>query len=314
MASQFSFRSVFRATGETMDQISDNIHEITTRVFATRLGFASLLEELRIWVLPFERFWNHVMPNTPKTRSVVRILSTFVPVPAARRVHIKILDDLMNVNQIYAIDIFNQDNRCLDDDNSIMRERLSSTPIDANILMSPVSVANPKAEMRIAHLEDELKELRTQIASILASKDAYRCDNAMVQSHARLPTLPPPPPPPLPSKLLSNCTVPTKLSVTCQSGNRRHKEHELPNLKEILKDIGNVRLRKTERSPGGTPFKPKNKRDSVCNDAASILASALKKRYLHLHSFSPDQSLEQISEHSWSDTWQSSPTKQKLLL
>ncbi|XP_013414474.1 mitochondrial fission regulator 1-like [Lingula anatina] len=79
-----------------------------------------------------------------------------------------------------------------------------------------------------------------------------------------------------------------------------------PDMSQILKGLGKVKLKSVtlERSPGGTPIRPKKQ-----DGATSFIAQALKKKFAHRHVYSPDQDKENMND---SGTFSpSSPTTPK---
>lgn len=85
----------------------------------------------------------------------------------------------------------------------------------------------------------------------------------------------------------------------------------LPNMADVLKGLGKVKLRTVQRSPGGTPLR-KPAVSTVGSDPASIIAQALKKKFAHrrrLEANSPDTNKENNSPGSPFGTPPSSPNK-----
>ncbi|VDH91510.1 Hypothetical predicted protein, partial [Mytilus galloprovincialis] len=64
-------------------------------------------------------------------------------------------------------------------------------------------------------------------------------------------------------------------------------------LTDVLKGLGSVKLKSIQRSPGGTPLKPKRRESN--NDPASVIAQALKKKFANQIINSPDVDKENDS-------------------
>ncbi|XP_027456723.1 mitochondrial fission regulator 2 isoform X4 [Zalophus californianus] len=131
--------------------------------------------------------------------------------------------------------------------------------------------------------------------------------------------LPPPPPPPLPPQLFSPqpaCSPLTQPGSNnmCDSDNsanemkKQHprdsktnyshsKNHDVPNMLDVLKDMNKVKLRAIERSPGGRPIHKRKRQDSHW-DPASLISHALKQKF----AFQEDDSFEKENR-----SWESSP-------
>jgi len=92
-----------------------------------------------------------------------------------------------------------------------------------------------------------------------------------------------------------------RLSLAPGAGISEHSPGcTLPNMADVLKGLGKVKLRSVERSPGGTPLRksPITNNDS---DPASIIAQALKKKFahrIHQEANSPDANKENNSPGS----------------
>ncbi|XP_046397697.1 mitochondrial fission regulator 2-like isoform X2 [Ischnura elegans] len=115
---------------------------------------------------------------------------------------------------------------------------------------------------------------------------------------------PPPPPPPLPPMpVFSMTTKPlarsqslneqiNRLSRKPSSDHSKQYSSTLPrNMGDVLKDLGSVKLRHVERSPGGTPLR-RRPLSPPRNDPAALLAAALRRRFAHMRpdDSSPDHS------------------------
>merc|ERR1719334_1421086 len=80
------------------------------------------------------------------------------------------------------------------------------------------------------------------------------------------------------NKLKSSKSPPDSDTESTSSAAPRKHSNGAPNLGDVLKDLGKVKLKSVERSPNGTPVRPPpNPATPV--DAASLIAAALKKRF-----------------------------------
>ncbi|XP_068087733.1 mitochondrial fission regulator 2 isoform X2 [Hyperolius riggenbachi] len=182
------------------------------------------------------------------------------------------------------------------------------------------------AIQKIAALEEELMQLRQQIAAIVAmqeSKSIQSCSETICSFGSPCNALPPPsltstpinaqplqsipapppPPPPLPPlipaakidsakatlDLIKQRKAAHKQSPKDSNVEERNNVNILPSMMDVLKDMNSVRLRVVERSPGGTPLTRKDKKRRSLNDPAAIIAHALKKKFAHRHN---DDSLD----------------------
>jgi len=77
----------------------------------------------------------------------------------------------------------------------------------------------------------------------------------------------------------------------------------------VLKELPNAKLRRVERSPGGTPIKPQLKlpRDNSCLDVRDQLAFALKKRFESMHSPACDTDTDKENANGSDDSFEDSP-------
>ncbi|XP_075056776.1 mitochondrial fission regulator 2 [Mixophyes fleayi] len=190
---------------------------------------------------------------------------------------------------------------------------ISSSSISENSRIDP----SEHAIQKIAALEDELMQLRAQIAAIVAiqeSKNIQTCNetinsfdspNSVLSSPSLASTPlsvqflqtvtpappPPPPPPPLPPPKVNAAKSAIDL-IKERKASHKHspKEKEvaeegnvnkLPSMLDVLKGMNSIRLRAVERSPGGTPLTSKYKKRCSLNDPAAIIAHALKQKFAH---------------------------------
>ncbi|KAM4770994.1 mitochondrial fission regulator 2 [Rhinophrynus dorsalis] len=173
------------------------------------------------------------------------------------------------------------------------------------------------AIQKIAALEEELNQLRAQIAAIVAMQDTKStpsCSETLCsfgsptntlpspsltstplsaqlqQDSTPVPPPPPPPPPPPSAKLDSRKSAIDLIKERRASHNHSPNEKEmvlkdstakLPSMMDVLKGMNSIRLRAVERSPGGTPLTRKGKKRHSLNDPAAIIAQALKQKFAH---------------------------------
>jgi len=126
----------------------------------------------------------------------------------------------------------------------------------------------------------------------------------------------PPPPPPLPCmnppaiRLHPSVSEPSFAHILNEKRSRltqcdpEVRRGSVPDMAEVLRGLGNIRLRQVDRSPGGTPFRQKP-RPHLANDPASIIAMALKKKFAAHRGRSPDSDMEN------DDSFDSPVTKHK---
>lgn len=160
-------------------------------------------------------------------------------------------------------------------------------------------------ESDISLLKEEVASLRKQFEELVTSqKDAemrssYSVASAPSGAAPPPPSLPPPPPPPPPPP---NFFAPAQVVIRKQrprdpTRTQVEKSHEAM-LAEVLKGLGTVKLKKVEKSPSGTPLRKSGEPDSsTTTDPAGMLASALKKRFVHIH---PPDSSDDSGAEAWS--------------
>lgn len=186
---------------------------------------------------------------------------------------------------------------------------------------------NNEAMQKISALEEELQKLRAQIAMMIVANPQSQVSvgTTLTPAGAPVPPLPPPPPPPPPPTVSSTPLKPVsqiirenkarRLSLApemCLHSTETSSGCSLPNMADVLKGLGKVKLRSVERSPGGTPLR-KTPLPADGNDPASIIAQALKKKFAHRRRHevnSPDANKENNSLMSPFGTPPSSPIKQ----
>ncbi|XP_073505364.1 mitochondrial fission regulator 2-like isoform X1 [Phyllobates terribilis] len=178
--------------------------------------------------------------------------------------------------------------------------------------------ADDHAFQKIAALEDELLQLRAQIAAIVALQQSQAAQshteslysfgsprNALPPpSSASTPLSaqflqcttpvaplplppPPPPPPPVPSTqlksaldLIRQCKGFHKCSPTESEASEKGSVDQLPSMMDVLKGMNSIKLRAVERSPGGKPSTRKDKKKRSLNDPTDP-AAIIAKAWKH---------------------------------
>ncbi|XP_071442697.1 mitochondrial fission regulator 2-like [Hetaerina americana] len=175
---------------------------------------------------------------------------------------------------------------------------------------------------KFAALEEQVLQLQAEISKILSAqlinplqgtKEDERCNGLQIgvaiqksprrNSNPSVTTAigslvpPPPPPPPMPTFSFPSKPLIRSQSLTDQISQhaKMHVKNECnqhcsstmpPSMGDILKDLGTVKLRHVERSPGGTPLR-RRPLTPPRNDPAALLAAALRRRFAHMR---PDDS------------------------
>ncbi|NXG69665.1 MTFR2 regulator, partial [Baryphthengus martii] len=168
------------------------------------------------------------------------------------------------------------------------------------------------ALQKISVLEDELTFLRAQIAAIVSAQtlgsipsqafkpfrtpDGFYPVPAMTSTplsvshnHFVIPS-----PPPLPSvtpsgvdasnsaiELIKQRRAGRRGGSTAADSATQQRTKNVPSMMDVLKDLNKVKLRATERSPGGTPLSKPKKRQSSDWDPVTLLTHALKQKFAH---------------------------------
>uniref|UniRef100_H3A4K4 Mitochondrial fission regulator n=1 Tax=Latimeria chalumnae TaxID=7897 RepID=H3A4K4_LATCH len=153
-------------------------------------------------------------------------------------------------------------------------------------------LANDEALKKISALENELAQLRAQIAMIVTVQEQQnlaagtKIPSTSVETQLPLlPPPPPPPPPPFPALALHRSISAIDL-IKERKGKKNPaqteqemgpKQPEIPNMLEILKDMKKVKLRSVKKPEEGTS-KPR-----LCDpaDPAALIAEALKRKFAH---------------------------------
>ncbi|KAK3515440.1 hypothetical protein QTP70_021420 [Hemibagrus guttatus] len=158
-------------------------------------------------------------------------------------------------------------------------------------------LVNEQAIQKISALENELAKLRAQIAQIVQAQER----NAQSAGHAPggppppplahsfAPPPPPPPPPPLPPPpgpgmqrsvsaidlIKERRSKKSDQNTVLASG---PKQPEMPNMLDVLKDMGKVKLRSVKNRVEEDHTKPKASEPA---DPAALIAEALKRKFAH---------------------------------
>ncbi|XP_061182148.1 mitochondrial fission regulator 1-like [Saccostrea echinata] len=211
--------------------------------------------------------------------------------------------------------------------------RPDDVPLMNSTMISSVSMtSDPNAISKINALQDELSTLRQQIAMLVVNQEQINKSqllppsnlNSIVHTPPQISGVPPapPPPPPLP---IQNTSTPVKkepatdemLKVRLEKieegrvGNRNTPDvipaptNKVPTMSEVLKGLSSVKLRSIQRSPGGTPLKPKIASQPTA-DPASMIALALQKKFANQHFHSPEIDREN-ENHDFSSADENSP-------
>lgn len=152
---------------------------------------------------------------------------------------------------------------------------------------------NDEAIQKIGVLETELAKLRAQIAQIVQAQEQSAQFTApapggppvpQAPPTAPVPPPPPPPPPPCPAPGMQRSYSAIDL-IRERRGKKAEqktvvdsapKKPELPNMLDILKDMGKVKLRSVKSHQEDTKPKPVEP-----TDAAALIAEALKRKFAH---------------------------------
>ncbi|XP_056019096.1 mitochondrial fission regulator 2-like isoform X2 [Ostrea edulis] len=210
-------------------------------------------------------------------------------------------------------------------------------PLMNSTMISSVSMtSDPNAINKINDLQDELSSLRQQIAMLVINQEQINKSqllhpsdmSSVAQTPSQIsgvpPAPPPPPPPPLPFSA-QNTSTPVKKEPSIDEvlkkklGNIEEGKIEkrntpdvvptptakVPTMAEVLKGLNSVKLRSIQRSPGGTPLRPKVACQSTA-DPASMIALALQKKFANQHFQSPEVDKEN-ENHDFSSADENSP-------
>lgn len=240
-----------------------------------------------------------------------------------------ITDDGSSLSNLNSDGFFDEESFIEDCNPQKETEELASTDqSDLDNIEKEERSNNNEAMQKISALEEELQKLRAQIAMMIVANPQSQVSvgTTLTPAGAPVPPLPPPPPPPPPPPTLASTPLKPvsqiirenkarRLSLApemCLNSTETSSGCSLPNMADVLKGLGKVKLRSVERSPGGTPLR-KTPLPADGNDPASIIAQALKKKFAHRRRHevnSPDANKENNSSMSPFGTPPSSPTKQ----
>lgn len=240
-----------------------------------------------------------------------------------------ITDDGSSLSNLNSDGFFDEESLIEDCNPQKETEELASTDqSDLDNIGKEERSNNNEAMQKISALEEELQKLRAQIAMMIVANPQSQVSvgTTLTPAGAPVPPLPPPPPPPPPPPTLASTPLKPvsqiirenkarRLSLApemCLNSTETSSGCSLPNMADVLKGLGKVKLRSVERSPGGTPLR-KTPLPADGNDPASIIAQALKKKFAHRRRHevnSPDANKENNSSMSPFGTPPSSPTKQ----
>ncbi|XP_052074658.1 mitochondrial fission regulator 2-like [Mytilus californianus] len=203
----------------------------------------------------------------------------------------------------------------LDADLCISRPSLS--PMSSTMISSVSTRQDPEQTQKLSVMEEELNNLRLQIAMLVEAQEqinkshipvppqSFQEERLPIEDNVPVPPpcpIAPPPPPPLPATKQSTPivtqTATEKQTIVLQTiqDNRNSTPENPPKqatLTDVLKGLGSVKLKSIQRSPGGTPLKPRRRESN--NDPASVIAQALKKKFANQIINSPDVDKENDS-------------------
>ncbi|XP_064797440.1 mitochondrial fission regulator 1-like isoform X2 [Oncorhynchus masou masou] len=244
------------------------------------------------------------------SRSIVRRIATNLPLKPCPRVHFQlnlytedgsVLNSAGGQNGLVAslADVVWIDREEKEDENywfGFGRLRRRSLPSLHQAEPEPQGQirSNDEAIQKISALEMELAKLKAQIAQIVLTQE----QNAQTPAPGGPPApgRPPPPCAPPPPPLMG---FQRSFSVIDLIQERRGKktdgqtlldqepkQAEVPNMLDVLKDIGKVKLRPA-KSPLESQAKP-----SEPTDAASLIANALKRKFAHRYRHNSNENKE----------------------
>lgn len=157
------------------------------------------------------------------------------------------------------------------------------------------TIINDEAIQKISALETELAKLRTQIAQIVQAQEQSAQSTApapggppvpQTPPMAPVPSPPPPPPPPPPCPAPGMQRSYSAIDLIRERRGKKAeqkteldsapKKPEFPNMLDVLKDMGKVKLRSVKSLQEDTKPKPVEP-----TDAATLIAEALKRKFAH---------------------------------
>lgn len=217
------------------------------------------------------------------------------------------------------------------DSASTPRSSLLHTISEEPKAFSVPSTPDPKAMQKIEGLEAELANLRAQIAMIVTVQNQQQSAGAYCATPpppppnfgspapppppppmmgGGPPPPPPPPPPPAPTASKPGISVAEQIRMNkaknggSSSASQSSTNGKLPNMADVLKGLGTVKLKSVARSPGGTPIRQKPRPCEMSYDPAALIAQALKRKFARQRAEdSPDK------ENAYSRGFTPSPRK-----
>lgn len=163
----------------------------------------------------------------------------------------------------------------------------SSTPMKA----TNSNLKLEEALRRISELEQEIISLKKNSAKLTSG--------TVQQSNCLTQQPPPPPPPPPPNFFVTDVANNVRAQITKNRKNFKESAAmpeattPLTSLAEVIKNAKGVKLRKVERSPGGTPLRKPPLKE---NDLLDILSRAMQKRYEVIHPKDDSESFDSSPE------------------
>ncbi|GFR82462.1 mitochondrial fission regulator 2 [Elysia marginata] len=136
--------------------------------------------------------------------------------------------------------------------------------------------------------------------------------SAVCNSEVIIPAPPPPPPLPLFPGINERESVAEVIRKRQTAKTYQQGTKDVPDMADVLKGLGSVKLRAVERSPGGTPMCSRRRLDRTPTDPASIIAMALRKKFASHRGLSPESDQENDMSSFLSDRSQSPFGQQKL--
>ncbi|XP_034232279.1 mitochondrial fission regulator 2-like [Thrips palmi] len=249
-------------------------------------------------------------------RSVVRMLSVLLPLRPAPRIFFNIVKNPSNVYDVKGASNAKEKVPETTAQTLIFRKcefspsQMSVKPdlLEFGSVSESIDDKNSSNEenkedgvvtQKIDNLERELQELREQMSRIMAAqcqidktREAPRIPQpppmaSSTPSAPAPPPPPPPPPPPLPPMMsLSTPKLVITKSQTANANTPKRPGMKMPfDMADVLKDMGKVKLRRIERSPGGTPLR----QAPPATDPNTVLMNVLKKRYAAMHDKTPEK-------------------------
>ena len=174
-----------------------------------------------------------------------------------------------------------------------------------------LSIPDSASEQKIASLKAELDTLKSQLAGILLGEfsqidrliEFKICLISCALDKEIKSTIPDPPPniPPWFTARISHQTSTPIPQTPSTPVSRLQREEPMskdrPNMNNVLEGLGSIRLRRVEKSPGGTPLRLTIRSPKPGDDPGAIIAYALKKRFANmLPSFTENEEYSSTDE------------------